>query len=189
MKSLNHLLLIYNEIQVITISRKSLAIFASVMVTVIIIVVATIFLRLWRLPFFQLEILGFSNSPQHWVGWISTLYIAFATPLYPIIKRKYPLHLNKALSVHVAGNATAILFVSIHFAHQVTRSAANYPDLGTGVVLYATMILLLSSGLMFVSGTGRRLFRYVRFLHPAYAVTFYTVIVMHILHDLIGTMI
>ena len=167
--------------------RRSLAIFASAIIAITIIVVATIFLRLWRLPFFQLEILGLSNSPGHWMGWISTLYIAFATPVYTIVKRKYPLYLNKTLKIHVVGNALAVLFVSIHFAHQVTRPASNYPDLGTGIVLYLTMTMLLSTGLMLVSGFGRRLSKQIRFLHPAYAITFYTVIVLHILHDLLAT--
>jgi hypothetical protein len=121
------------------------------------------------------------------MGWIGTIYIAFATPFYPIIKRKYPSYLTKSLNVHVIGNLLALSFVSIHFAQQVTRPASNYPDLGTGVVLYAAMLLLWISGLFMVSGVGKKLFKQMRFLHPAYAVTFYTVIVMHILQDLFAS--
>ena len=39
--------------------------------------------------FFQVEVFGISHSAVHWLGWIGALYIAFATPIYPIIKRKY----------------------------------------------------------------------------------------------------
>ena len=169
--------------------RRPLVILASVIVAVTIIVVASIFLRIWRIPFFQIEVFGISNSAVHWIGWIGTLYIAFATPAYPIVKRKYPQHLKKMLNTHVVGNLLGVLLVSIHFAHQVTRPASNYPDLGTGIVLYITMILLVASGWVLVSGIGRRLVRQIHFLHPAYAVTFYTVIVIHILHDLLATSI
>lgn len=69
--------------------RRWLIAVASVMVAVIIVVVALIFLRVWRIPFVQVEVFGISHSAVHWLGWIGALYIAFATPIYPIIKRKY----------------------------------------------------------------------------------------------------
>lgn len=165
--------------------RKSLVISASLIVIVTFIVVATIFLRVWRVPFIQVEILGISNSAIHWIGWIGTLYIAFATPFYPIIKRKYPRYMSKILNIHVLGNLLGVLMVSIHFANHVTRPVSSYPDLGTGVVLYATMLLLLATGMVTVTGIGHKFFKQIRFLHSAFAVTFYTVIVMHILQDFI----
>ena len=166
--------------------RKALVISASAITGIIIVVVALIFLRIWRLPFFQYEILGITHSSVHWMGWIGSLYLAIATPVYPIIKRKYPRQLNTSLNVHVVGNLLGVLFVSIHFAQQVTRPASNYPDLGTGIVLYVAMILLWASGMVMVSGIGKRFSKQIRFLHPAYAVTFYTVIVMHIIQDLVA---
>lgn len=166
--------------------RRLLVVLASVIIAVAIIVVASIFLRVWRIPHFYIDVFGISHSAVHWIGWIGTLYIAFATPAYPIVKRKYPQHIEKTLYVHVTGNLLGVLLVSIHFAHQVTRPASSYPDLGTGIVLYATMILLVATGLVMVSGIGRKLTKQIRFLHPAYAITFYTVIVMHILRDLLA---
>lgn len=154
-------------------------------VLVTIIAVASIFLRVWRIPFFQVEVFGISHSAVHWIGWIGALYIAFATPIYPIIKRKYSHLTEKALSLHVTGNLLGVLLVSIHFAHQVTRPVSSYPDLGTGIVLYVAMIMLSATGLILVSGISRRFFKQIRFLHPAFAITFYTVIVMHILEDLV----
>jgi hypothetical protein len=165
--------------------RRVLVTVASVIVAIIIIVVALIFLRAWRIPFFQVEFLGISRSAVHWIGWIGALYIAFATPIYPIIKRKYSQHLKRTLSIHVTGNLLGVLFVSIHFAHQVTRPISNYPDLGTGIILYIAMIMLSATGLILVSGTGGKFLRQIHFLHPAFAITFYTVIVMHILEDLL----
>ena len=165
--------------------RRALVTVASVIVAVIIIVVVLIFMRVWRIPFFQVEFLGITHSAVHWIGWIGTLYIAFATPIYPIIKRKYSHLIQKTLSIHVTGNLLAVLLVSIHFAHQVTRPSSSYPDLGTGIVLYVAMIMLSATGLILITGIGRKFYRQIRFLHPAFAITFYTVIVMHILEDLL----
>jgi len=78
----------------------------------------------------------------------------------------------------------AVLRVSIHFAHQVTRPASNYPDLGTGIVLYATMILLVKTGIVLISNIGTKFVKQTRFLNPAFALTFYTVIIMHIIQGM-----
>ena len=161
--------------------RKLLVISAFLIVIVTVILVATIFLGVWRVPFVQIEVFGISHSAIHWIGWIGTIYIAFATPVYPIIKRKYPVHLKKILNVHVLGNLLGVLVVSIHFANHVTRPAYAYPDLGTGVVLYATMLLLLVTGMVMVTGMVRKFFKQIHFLHPAYTITFYTVIIIQIL--------
>lgn len=165
--------------------RRALVTVASVLVAIIIIAVALIFLRVWRIPFFQVEVLGIRHSAVHWIGWIGALYIAFATPIYPMIKRKYSQLIEKTLGIHVTGNLLGVLLVSIHFAHQVTRPVSSYPDLGTGIVLYVAMIVLSATGLILVTGIGHRFYKQIRFLHPAFAITFYTVIIMHILEDLI----
>jgi hypothetical protein len=165
--------------------KKILPAIASVIAVAVIIVVALIFLRIWRIPFFQVEVLGISHSAVHWIGWVGALYIALATPIYPIIKRKYSHLIDKTLSIHVTGNLIGVLFVSIHFAHQVTRPISSYPDLGTGIVLYVAMIMLSATGLISITGIGRQFYKQIRFLHPAFAITFYTVIVMHILEDLL----
>lgn len=165
--------------------RKGLVALASTIVTITIIVIALIILRYWRIPYFQVEVLGISHSAVHWIGWIGTTIIAFITPIYPIVKRKYSHHLKKIMDVHVTTNLIGVFFVSIHFTHQVTRPPTAYPDLGTGLVLYTAMILLTISGFMMISGIASRFFKQIRFFHPAYAITFYTVIIIHILQDLI----
>jgi hypothetical protein len=159
-----------------------LAICAIIIVTVII--EAFIFLRVYRFPFVQVTVLGATHSLTHWIGWIGTIYIAIATPAQPLIKRRTPIHLRKSLPIHMMGNLLAVLLVSIHFAHQITRSASNYPELGTGVVLYATMILLVATGAIAFSGIAKGQVKKLHFLHASFALTFYTVIVVHILHGL-----
>jgi hypothetical protein len=164
--------------------EKTLVLLASVIIAVIVIIVALIFLGVFRIPFFQISVLGASHSAVHWIGFIGTLYIAFATPVYPLVKRKYPQHIQRTLNIHVIGNLLAVLLVSIHFAHQVTRPASNYPDLGTGIVLYATMILLVTTGMVSISNIGTKFAKQTSFLHPAFALTFYTVIIMHIIQGI-----
>ena len=164
--------------------KKPLVLSAAAIIAVIIVVVALVFLRVFRIPFFQVSVFGVSHSAVHWIGWVGTLFIAFATPVYPVVKRRHPHSIGKALYLHVVGNLVAVLLVSIHFAHQVTIPASSYPVLGTGVVLYAAMVLLVASGMVLVSGAGKKLIKHVRFLHPAFALTFYTVIVMHIIHGI-----
>jgi hypothetical protein len=88
------------------------------------------------------------------------------------------------LRVHVLGNLLSVMLVSIHFAHQVTRPPTNYPDLGTGVVLYSSMVLLVSTGFMLNFGFGKRFIKQLRFLHPSLALTFYLTIIQHIIHGL-----
>ena len=153
----------------------------SLILMATIIIEAVIFLRIFRFPFVQITFLGATHSLTHWIGWIGTLYIAFSTPLQPIVKRKAPKRLKAMLNIHMAGNMLAVLLVSIHFAHQVTRPLSSYPDLGTGVVLYAVMVLLVATGMAMYSGKVTRFSKQTRFLHPGFALTFYSVIIVHIL--------
>jgi len=165
-------------------SRDPYVILASVIICATVILVALIFLRLFRIPFFNVVIFGISYSAVHWLGWIGTLYIAAVTPLYSVVKRRSPVHLRGMLKVHVLGNLISVMLISIHFAHQVTRSPSNYPDLGTGIVLYLAMILLVSTGFMTYTGSAKRFTKQMRFLHPSVALTFYLTIVLHIIHGL-----
>jgi hypothetical protein len=143
-----------------------------------------VFTHFVRLPFVQVTILGATHSLTHWIGWGGALFIVFATPALPIVKRKKPNSFPAALTAHTVGNLVAVLLVSIHFAHQVTRPAQFYPDLGTGIVLYATIIILTASGIIIYSNHAKKMGRQLRFLHPAFALTFYTVIVMHIIQGI-----
>ncbi|MCW4018183.1 MAG: hypothetical protein NWF00_05840 [Candidatus Bathyarchaeota archaeon] len=159
-----------------------LILFAMIVATVIIDVI--IFLRISRLPFVQVTILGATHSLTHWIGWGGALYIAFTSPFLPIIKRKTPRRFKAALQIHMIGNMLAVLLISVHFAHQLTRPAFSYPDLGTGVALYAATVLLVATGIILYSGKAKQYTKYMRFLHPAFAVTFYTIAIVHILQGI-----
>ena len=157
---------------------------ASMIILATTILVAAVFLRLWRLPFIQIEVLGIRNSPVHWVGWIGTTYIALYTAFYSLAKRRYPSLMRRLLNFHVLGNLLSVAFISIHFSHQVTRPPTAYPALGTGVVLYASMILLVLTGFSTRFGYSGSYPKQVRWLHAATALTFYLSIAMHIIHGI-----
>jgi hypothetical protein len=164
--------------------KKLIILTACILIILTAVIGALIFLRIIRLPFVQITVLGITYSSTHWIGWIGALYIAFATPAQPIVKRKAAAHLRTVLNIHIVGNLVAVLLVSVHFAQQVTRPASSYPDLSTGIVLYATMLLLVSTGIVMYSGITKRFSKQLHFLHPAFALTFYTVVIVHILHGI-----
>jgi len=72
------------------------------------------------------------------------------------------------------------MFVSIHFTQQISRPPQAFPQLGTGIVLYAAMILLVLTGFFL----RFKPVRYSRVLHTSVAVSFYLIIVVHVLHGL-----
>jgi len=124
----------------------------------------------------------------HWLGVLGTLFIAFLTPAYYILKRRYPKRLKAMLNVHIFGNLFSFMFISVHFAQQISRPPQFYPDLGTGVILYVTMLLLVSTGFLhrfrLLEGRGIYPPHRNRFLHLSITLTFYLVIVFHSLRNL-----
>jgi len=131
---------------------------------------------------------GFFVGPfraNHWFVWIGTLYIAFAVPIIAMSKRRYPSKFTTLFRVHVFGNLLAFLLISLHFAGQIDRPAASYPELGTGLALYIIMIMLVATGFthrfqlipQIKSQTGK-------FVHIGLTFSFYIVIGIHILHGL-----
>jgi len=124
----------------------------------------------------------------HWLGVLGTLFIAFFTPAYYILKRRYQKRLKAMLNVHIFGNLFSFMLISVHFAQQISRPPQFYPDLGTGVILYIAMLILVSTGFLhrFKLLEGRRIYppHRNRFLHLSITLTFYLVIVFHALRNL-----
>lgn len=161
--------------------KKLITFILSIIILIIIIIEAVIFLRIGRLPFVQVTLLGATHSLTHWISWIGTLFIAFSTPIQPIVKRKFPKHTQNILKIHMIGNLIAVLLVSIHFAHQVTRP--DYTNFNTGLILYTAMILLVSTGFIMYSGLAKKFYKQTLFFHPAFAISFYMVIIIHIIQN------
>lgn len=131
---------------------------------------------------------GFFVGPyrlNHWFVWVGTLYTALAVPIVAALKRTRPNRYKSLLRIHVFGNLIAFLLISLHFAGQIGRPAAFYPDLGTGVVLYAAMMLLVGTGFAQRFHLIPRIKpQTYRFVHTGSAVAFYLTIIVHILHGL-----
>jgi hypothetical protein len=132
--------------------------------------------------------IGFFVGPfrlNHWFVWIGTIYIAFAVPVIARIKKRCPQQYGLLVKTHIFGNLLAFMLISLHFASQISRPAEAYPDLGTGLVLYAAMVLLVGTGFLqrFRLTPSVKPGSY-RFLHMGAAIAFYRIIIVHILHGL-----
>lgn len=76
------------------------------------------------------------------------------------------------------------MLISIHFTQQISRPPQSYPDLGTGIALYASMILLVASGFLLRFRGLKGLSRPMRYLHTGITLSFYLIILIHVLHGL-----
>ena len=151
---------------------------ALVLVVITVILMYAVYTRLLLLHF---EIAG--QPAHHLLSWAGVLFIALFIPIFSLLKHHYPKHYRTLLGMHMFGNLIAVMFVSIHFTAQISRPAIAFPKLGTGIVLYPTMILLVLAGFVLAFGFSKK-YKAWRFLHSSLAVTFYMVIVVHILHGL-----
>lgn len=122
---------------------------------------------------------------SHWFVWIGTVYVAIAVPVIAGLKKRRPQRYKTLFRTHVFGNLLAFMLISLHFASQISRPASSYPDLGTGLVLYIAMLLLVGTGFLQRSQLRSSIkpISY-RFVHMGSAVTFYLIIIVHILHGL-----
>jgi len=137
-----------------------------------------VYLRLFRLH------IAFENFYiHHWFTIAGTSFIALYTPIYYFLKRRGFQNTGGLLILHVLGNITAAGLISVHVTQELIRSPQSYPELGTGLVLIFTMIILVATGylLRFRSlGWAKQL----RWLHTAATLSFYLIIVIHALHGI-----
>jgi hypothetical protein len=152
----------------------------------VVILTATVFLV--TVDVLGLVSFGFFVGPfrlNHWFVLIGTLYVYFAVPAISILKRRHPNNARALLRLHMFGNLFAFALISIHFVSQISRTVEHYPNLGTGLALYIALILLVGTG---ISQRFHLILKIqpqtYRFLHTGSAVTFYLIIVIHVLHGL-----
>jgi hypothetical protein len=152
----------------------------------LLIVLVTAILAIGRvLGWYSLGFFVGSFRASHWLVVIGSAYVAIATPAFSILKRRFQARYEALVKFHAIGNLSAVLLVTIHFTSQVTRSASNYPVLGTGLALYIVMLLLVISGFLyrfrlipsFSIGTNR-------LVHVGVALSFYILIGIHVLHGI-----
>jgi hypothetical protein len=119
---------------------------------------------------------------SHLLGWIGTLFIAIYSPIYLCLKHRRPNILKSLINVHSYGNLIAFVFISMHFAQQMGRPADFFPNLGTGLALFIAACILVVTGILRRFQLGKQLLGYYRTLHAGATVTFYIIIIIHILH-------
>ena len=120
---------------------------------------------------------------NHWFVLLGTFYIAFSVPIIAKLKQKHNSKFLTLFRLHVFGNLSAFLLISLHFAGQISRPAEFYPDLGTGLTLYIIMILLVASGFTHRFNLIPKIKSQTRkFVHIGLSFSFYIVIGIHMLH-------
>jgi hypothetical protein len=152
---------------------------------VLLIILATILLSVATYNrWLQLHFLVGPFYFHHWGGWVGTVFIGAFTPAYYFLKRRYPKRFKTLLHIHMFGNLISFIFISIHFAQQVGRPPDFFPDLGTGLALYIVVSILVATGILQRFEIARSLGRYWRSTHVGVTMSFYIIIVIHLLHGL-----
>lgn len=151
----------------------------------VIILVTIYFMVATYLRWFQLNFFIGPYRFTHWLGWIGTLFIAFFTPTYYILKRKRPKKFKALLKIHIFGNLISFMLISIHFAQQIGRPPRFFPDLGTGLALYIVTFILVITGFLHRFQIIKRIRPHLnRFIHVSITLSFYIIIGIHILQGL-----
>jgi hypothetical protein len=155
---------------------------ASFWIALLILLVTAILMFAVYYDLLQLHIYIGPYYIHHWLSWTGTTFIALFTPIYYWLKRSKPQRLKTLMGVHVFGNLFSFMFISIHFTQQISRPAQFYPDLGTGIVLYASILLLALTGFLSRFQIIKSIGKPLRSIHLSVTVTFYLIILVHILH-------
>jgi hypothetical protein len=123
---------------------------------------------------------------SHLLTIIGTSYIAIGTPAFVVLKRYYPLKFKGLLRYHIFGNLLFFMLISIHFAAQVSRPAAFYPTLATGLALYIAMTIEVISGFAERFPLIKQInHKTNQFIHASLVMVFFLVILIHVL-DVLG---
>lgn len=124
-------------------------------------------------------------SLYHWFSWIGAVYIAVATLVFYMMKRRFPEKYQNIMRFHLGGNLVAFLLISIHFTHQL----GTPPILGTythlGLTMYTALVFQIATGVLLRYQLSKNHMKSIRFIHVALVTTFYLVVIVHILHGLV----
>jgi hypothetical protein len=160
------------------------------LISAALIIVFTIFFS--YLIYTRTFVLGFFVGPfrfSHWLSIIGTIYIAVATPLFVVLKRRKNANWIKLVRFHIFGNLLFFGFISLHYAAQMSRGI-NSIDVGTGAAMYTAMALQVALGFTtrfrIQAAWYNKLFntRTNRFIHASLVMVFYIVILFHVIHGL-----
>jgi hypothetical protein len=126
--------------------------------------------------------LGYKLGPywlNHWLGWFSMGLIIIYVPIFVILKKRNPKIYHKLMKVHEVGFIIAFILVSLHIGAQIRRVFP--PEIGTGIAAYVSLLALVVTGIMRKNQILATRMGTLRFLHMSMAVSFFLVIVFHVI--------
>jgi len=126
--------------------------------------------------------LGYKLGPywlNHWLGWLSMGFIIIYVPLFIIMKKRTPKIYPKLMKVHEIGFIVAFMLVSLHIGSQIRRVFP--PELGTGIAAYVCLLVLVVTGIMQRNQIFATRMRTLRFVHLSMVISFFLVIVLHVI--------
>ena len=126
--------------------------------------------------------LGYKLGPywlNHWIGWLSFGFIIIYVPIFIILKRRNTKIYGKLIKVHQIGFIVAFMLVSLHIGSQIRRVFP--PEIGTGIAAYVCLFVLVVTGIMQRNQMLATRMSTLRFVHLSMVVSFFLVIVFHII--------
>jgi len=126
--------------------------------------------------------LGYKLGPywlNHWIGWLSFGFVTVYVPIFVILKRKNPKIYRKLIKVHEVGFIVAFILVSLHIGAQIRRVFP--PEIGTGIAAYVSLLTLVVTGIVQRNQILATRMATLRFVHLSMVITFFLVIVFHII--------
>jgi hypothetical protein len=83
--------------------------------------------------------------------------------------------------MHMFGNLTAFMLISVHFWYWVTFVSF----MGTGFALFVATLTLVVTGIFYRFKFVQRPKKYIRFIHVNMTTAFYLILTIHILSHMI----
>ncbi len=126
----------------------------------------------------------FGTRLPHLLVILGSSFIALFTPLYYLLKRINPRQYKNLLKLHMFGNTSSLLLVSTHFVYRLVLL-----PLGIGELLFFFVLISVLSGFIYrfnilkpFKKLNEDIPHYNRFLHISLTISFYLVLVFHLLN-------
>jgi len=121
---------------------------------------------------------------NHWFSYIGATFIAFYTPAFYYLKRRYKTHYQTFVRIHVFGNLLSIMLISIHFGWHEGKLGGIFQDPRTGLPLYIALLVMLVTGINLRFQVSRKWLKPSRFTHLSFMAAFYLIVFFHVLHGI-----
>jgi len=105
-------------------------------------------------------------------------FVIIYVPIFIILKKRNPKIYPKLIKLHQIGFIVAFMLVSLHIGSQIRRVFP--PEIGTGIAAYVCLLVLVVTGIMQRKQMLSTRIGTLRFVHLSMVVSFFLVIVFHI---------